>query len=776
MSGTDKPAAGRATAGRATGNRATAGRATVRVSVRQVVETTLHESDLCVGQDAMRRMREGALAHRARQAQGEARERDYRSETALSADYEGETVRLHVTGRADALLKRADGVTVVEEIKLGEPGAPLHPAHRAQAAMYGHMLCLREGLPGVCLRVLYVDARGERAAQYEEDAPAPALAAEFDALCAPVAAWEGARLARCTVRDGTLETLPFPFAEYRAGQRRFAANVFVALRERKRLFAQAPTGIGKTMAALYPALRAMGEGHCARAVFLTARTTGRASALSAMRRLSQAGASVMTVEIAAKDKVCPQSVRDCRPEHCPMAQGFYDRLPAALAQALGAGVWDRAAVAALAAEHSVCPFELSLELAMLADVVVCDYNYVFDPMVALERLLEGGAALLVDEAHQLAPRVRDAYSAVLDMDALTALRRETGRALGRRGALYRALTEAIRALREAARAEDFETLAQPPEPLRAAMEGVREAAGEALSQGGGRSAMDAFALAQAYLLAAGRFDERYALLCGGGEKHARVELALLCADREILAATKRARGTVYFSATLAPFDAARRMLGSEEGDACLLLPSPFDPAQLDARIAPIDIRYASREQTAPQVAAEIARHLAQHPGHTIVFFPSYAYLSRIAALLEEAELPLLRERRGMTEDEKNALLGAFEQGAPRAVLLCVLGGAFSEGIDLPGDRLKNVIVVSTGMPQPDARLRAMQAYYDGIGEDGFFLCMTLPGMIRVIQAAGRLIRTDADTGALLLIDSRYRAPRTRALLSGTLIGDALGIS
>ncbi|MGN0997243.1 MAG: helicase C-terminal domain-containing protein [Candidatus Ventricola sp.] len=787
MSGADKAApdnraaesratVGRATVGRATAGRATAGRATVRVSVRAVVEATLHESDLCVGQDAMRRMREGTLAHRARQAQGERQERDYRSETALAADYEGETVRLHVAGRADALLTRADGVTIVEEIKLGEADTPLSPAHRAQAAMYGHMLCVREGLAGVCLRVLYVNARGERAAQYEEDMPAPALAAEFDALCAPVAAWEGKRLARRAARDDTLGALAFPFAEYRAGQRRFAANVFVALRERKRLFAQAPTGIGKTMAALYPALRAMGEGYCARTVFLTARTTGRASALSAMRQLLEAGASVMTVEIAAKDKVCPRPVRDCRPERCPLAEGFYDRLPAALKEALAPGLWDRAATAALAQAHGICPFELSLELAMLADVVVCDYNYVFDPMVAMDRLMEGGAALLADEAHQLAPRVRDAYSAVLDMDALIVLRRETGRALGRRGALYRALTGAIRALREAARAEDFETLTQPPETLARAMTRVREAAGEALSQGGGSGAMDAFALAQAYLLAAGRFDERYALLCGGGEKHARVELALLCADREILEATKRAHGTVYFSATLAPFDAARRMLGSEEGDACLLLPSPFDPAQLDARIAPIDIRYASREQTAPQVAAEIARQLARHAGHTIVFFPSYAYLARIAALLEEAELPLLRERRGMTEDEKSALLGAFEPGAQRAVLLAVLGGAFSEGIDLPGDRLRSVIVVSTGMPQPDARLRAMQAYYDGIGEDGFFLCMTLPGMIHVIQAAGRLIRTDADTGALLLIDSRYRAPRTRSLLAGTLIGDALGIS
>jgi len=219
------------------------------------------------------------------------------------------------------------------------------------------------------------------------------------------------------------------------------------------------------------------------------------------------------------------------------------------------------------------------------------------------------------------------------------------------------------------------------------------------------------------------------------------------------------------------------MLGSEDGDACLFLPSPFDSSQLRARIAPIDIRYQSREKTAPQVAEAIHAHIRENGGNTIVFFPSYAYMSRIGEILlgMEDTPDLIREARGMTEEEKNAILAAFD-GGERVILLAVLGGAFSEGVDLPGDRLKNVIVVSTGLPQPDEKLKAMQAYYDAMGEDGFYLCMTLPGMIRVIQAAGRLIRTHTDTGTLLLIDSRYRYSAVRALLGGTLAGDALGIT
>ena len=747
-------------------------RETIRMSVRAVVETTLHESDLTPASASARRMQEGAAAHRARQSS--ALEKAYRKEVALCADYQAEALLLHVTGRADGIYEDSDGLTVIEEIKLAKENPSLIPAHRAQAAMYGHMLAGQEGLEQVRLRVLYVDVHGGELAVYEETQSAQALHAEFDFLCAAAAAWEAKKLARRAARDQSLSGLPFPFDSYRKGQRTFAANVYIALREKKRLFAQAPTGIGKTMAALYPVLHAIGEGKCQRAVFLAARTTGRRSALHAMALMEKANA--MTTEITAKDKICPMGRRDCRPEVCPMARGFYDRLPAALEEGLTLRMLDRDAVTQLARRHQVCPFELSLELAMLSDVIVCDYNYVFDPLVAMDRLLlsPGGACLLVDEAHQLAPRVRDAYSAEVSLDTMRELRRETGRQLGRKGGLYRALTGTIHAMKEAAAQEGFDALSVPPEFLFKSMERVREQAAEQLALGAGAVAADSFSLANAYLFAAGRFDERYALLTSGGEKHARIELALLSAAQEILSVTKAARGVVYFSATLAPFDFTKTMLGSEEGDACLLLPSPFDPAQLEARIAPIDIRYQSREKTAPQVAGAIYDHLRQHGGHTIVFFPSYAYMARIGEILlgMDNAPELIREKRGMTEEEKNAVLSLFE-GKERVILLAVLGGAFSEGIDLPGDRLKNVIIVSTGLPQPDEKIKAMQAYYDAQGHDGFYLCMTLPGMIRVIQAAGRLIRTDGDAGTLLLIDSRFRYSGIRALMSGTLAGEAL---
>ena len=744
----------------------------LRLSVRAVVETTYHESDLSPA--GLSRLREGTAAHRARQTAGE-RDAAWHSEVPLEAAYtEGEWT-LRVSGRADAVI--AGEVPTVEEIKLGAQGAQLSPAHRAQAALYGHMLCERDGTSSVRLRVLYADPGGTPVAVYEETAGRAALAAEFCTLCAAALRWERSKQERRRIRDASLQEAPFPYDGWRDGQRRFAAGVWRAVRERRRLFAQAPTGIGKTMAALWPALHALAEGEASLAVFLTARNTGRQTAMEAARLLSRSGARLLACEIAAKDKVCPMEQRDCRPEVCPRARGYYDRLPEALEEALEGGIFGTEEIAALAGRLSLCPFELSLAVAGIADLVVCDYNYVYDPAVSVDSLLRapGGAILLVDEAHQLPPRVRDAYSAALEADGLRALRRSQREAAGRKNRLYAALTGALKALSDAAGEADFGADGyRAPEALDRAAEEIAEAAAEALAAGEGGAAADAYSLAAAWNAARSRYDGRWTTIASGGARHARVALRLLDASPEILAVSRAAHGCAYFSATLSPASAQRRLLGALEGDLVLNLPSPFSQEQLDARIAPIDVRYAAREANAPRVAQAILDFLLEERGNALVFFPSYAYLATVAPLLEgEERRRFLRERRGMDETEKRELLEALSATEKGTVLLCVLGGAFSEAVDLPGERLTAVAVVSTGIPTPDAENAAQRRYYDQLGEDGWFLTMVLPGITRVIQAAGRLIRTGEDRGRLLLVDARYEQPQTRRLLEGTLIGDAL---
>ena len=759
-------------------------RPVVRISVRGVVETTLHEHDLNPAAGQAMRMREGVAAHTARQAAAGAADSSWRSEVSLSADYEADGFTLRVTGRADGLMAQADGTPVIEEIKLGGPGEPLQEAHLAQAQMYGHMLARAEGYGRVRLRVLYADAQGTPQAVYEQTYSVETLAGRFGELCMPVAALVGARLQRQDRRDSSLEALAFPYPAWRSGQRAFSAGIWRAIRERGRLFAQAPTGIGKTIGALWPALHALPRGYAARVLFLTARNTGRAAAMDALTRMEAAGAWLTACEIVAKDKACPMDRRDCRPEACPYAEGYYDRLPGAMAEALSparvTGVLTAGRLHELAERYRLCPFELSLAAAQEADCVVCDYNYVYDPFVSIDALLHGpgGAVLLVDEAHQLAPRVRDAYSAELDSGAIRTLRRECGLQEGRKSPLYRALTAVLRALEAEQEAAGFsEEGYRPGDGLCDAAETLTREAAQALSEGAGRPAADAFALGRAWMLAAERLDGRWAVFAGGGAKSAYVRLCLLDVAQETLALSQKAHGTAYFSATFSPQEAMRRILGGTQEDILLQLPSPFDPEQLSVRVAPIDVRYAAREATAGQVASEVVNHLLEGRENAMAFFPSYAYLQRVAPLIEDGlagRMAVLQERRGMTEAEKKSMLLALVQGAnPGTALLCVLGGAFSEAVDLPGDRLGCAVVVTTGMPQPDERIEALRRSYDAQGEDGWFLTMTLPGMIRVIQAAGRLIRTPEDRGRLLLIDSRYTQPRIRALLRGTLIGMVL---
>ncbi|MBQ8092920.1 MAG: hypothetical protein IJ242_05020 [Clostridia bacterium] len=770
----------------------------VRLSVRAVVETTLFEPDLLPAAGIMERMRQGTQAHLARQEAGRKAEASYEAEVPLEAKYETDELCLRITGRADALFLDGD-LQVIEELKLGTVENPLNPAHMAQAEIYGYMLCESRNLSQVRLMVRYVDTDGQVLKDYSEDKCSAELKTRFDSLCRPAADIAVRRLQRQTARNLSIETLRFPFPTYRAGQKAFSTAVYAAVRDRKRLFIQAPTGIGKTMAAVYPVVHALRQDKCAAILFLTARGTGRRAAVEAAVRLTEAGTLLYVVEITAKAKACPYETQDCRPDICSRAAGFYTRLPSALAEAEQGGIWDAASISALAQKHVLCPFELSLEMAKQADLIICDYNYAYDPAVSIDELLSrrGGAALLVDEAHRLCDRVRDDYSVWLRLPEIKELRRVLGKLSGRKSALYMALTRVIDAVRQVDAGQMTSGIADrqsafvlqenkedsgashPWDGVSLAMEGLLEAAAKALQNGRSAETADALGLAMDWLSAAKRYSDRYAFLTEGTGEQKEIGLYLMDPAPEIFEVSRRARGAVYFSATLAPLDGTMRLLGSEPGDLRLVLPSPFSPESLSVDILPLDVRYQARERNAGRLAQALESFLDAHPGNTMVFFPSYAFMEMTVEYLPSRTIisgrQLLFEVRSMSEQDRAAFLDRFVHSDDTGVvLLCVLGGSFAEGIDLPGSQLQNVAIISTGLPTADARIRVMQNYYRTRGEDGFFYTMTLPGMIRVIQAAGRLIRTETDTGSLLLIDSRYNDRTIRALLDATLIGAALG--
>lgn len=723
-----------------------------RVSVRTMVEFSLRGEDLVMSSDT-RRMLEGTLAHQARQRAAQIEMTDYESEVSLSLDIETDGFPLRVQGRADGLFTR-DGTLVIEEIKHSfDVRESAEEAHIAQCACYAHMLCVQRELENAILRVLYVSREGESLCVFEQMHTAQDLREIFDRYALPYARFAAQEHAHRHRRDASLAAMNFPYGAYRAGQREMSKNVYVAIRDRRRLLAQAPTGTGKTAAVLFPALKALGEGKTARVVYLTARTTGRALAMNTLRALN---AALRCVEITAKDKICPLEQRRCSSEHCPYARGFFLRLDAAIDDALSRKEpLTRAQIEAIAQTHCVCPFEFSLILAQMADVIVCDYNYVFDPFVKLNFLSAGAhMTVLCDEAHNLPDRVRDMLSAQLSATQLREWRRAWGVSRGRKTPMYTAMTALIKAL-------TFSDDTQPPalSALLPLVHALSDACTQALSLSQGEAG-EIFLCARAFCFAAERFDETYALLWDGGEKSRRIRLLALESGAHIAQTTQRLRGCVFFSATLSPLRAFRTLLGAQEEDAALSLPSPFPPENLCLMRLSLNTRYAAREQTAREIAFSLAAMCRAHAGHYLFLFPSYAYLRMVREHFEAClpQAQVLCERAGMDEAERTQILARFEAVSPPDEILAgfgVMGGNFSEGVDLPGEKLCGVAVIGVGLPMLCAERDALRDYYAAHDEDGFHLAYRVPGMIRVLQSAGRVIRSALDRGAVLLIDERF---------------------
>ena len=751
-------------------------KAAARASVHAVVEYALRAGDLAPGASA-ERLLEGVRGHKSLQS---VQEEGVRNEVPLRFCAEGAAVRLTVFGRAD----RVHGLRRVEEIKTTLEGAPAEaaPLHWAQAECYAHMLCQAEDLPSLEVCVTYLSLADGEITRFVRTHTREALAEKFEGYVRPYLAWLDGLTRRRAALAAEMRALTFPFPAYRAGQRELAQEIYLAIRDKRMVLAQAPTGTGKTMAALFPALKGIGEGLVERIFYLTARTTARGAAVDALRLLPQG--SLRTIVLYAREVLCPQAAGsapqaesaprapDCAPEVCPRARGYFDRLPAALRAARGiAGPLDREGLLRLAEEFCLCPFELSLDIALECDVVVCDYNYLFDPRVRLQRFAAGGRrgqVLLLDEAHNLPDRGRAMYSARLSAREIDAVRASIPRAQ-RRGALYPALKALLRALEEAFGAGDVPR-AEPD--LREELLSACEAALCALRQDpaapGGAPRRLALDLA-AFLYQAAHFGPDYFLLFEGG-KTSRV-LTLFCADAsgEMGKVLRRSRAAILFSATLTPLPFYRALCGAAAGSPCVRLCSPFPPENLLVLHLPVNTRYRARERTLPQVAAAIAALvLSREKGNFIAFFPSHAYLRSALPLLAERlgeEAALLPQAEDMDEAARREFLAQFSpEPQGRLLALCAMGGIFAEGVDLPAERLCGAAVVGVGLPQVGLERETLRARYDAVYGDGYAFAYVYPGIGRVLQAAGRVIRTETDRGALLLLDDRYGAAGYRGLL------------
>jgi len=725
----------------------------LRVSVRALVGYSVFQPDILPF--SFQAMEMGRLGHLAWQGESAGQ-----AETALvwEGSVEGQPVR--VSGRMD-LYEPAAAPPLIEEIKLAPsevPQSPL-PEHLLQAACYGHMLCEREGIDQVRLRVSYVTQMGELRAQFEEDWARQRLRASFFELLLPWVAWQKRLLAHLAARDASIAGLPFPYPAYRPGQREMATQVYTAIQRRQRLFAEMPTGTGKSAAVLFPALKALGQGLSRQVFCLTARGTQRIAMDKELRRMLADGLVIHALTLNARESLCPLDSPRCHPGHCERAGGHYLRQPAALQEALGHAIWDGERVLALSNRHQLCPFEFSLALCELADVVICDYNYAFDPQVRLSRVFDTTkrVTLLVDEAHNLPDRARDMLSGSLTHQRLTAFRREAGRLHGRAAPLYKAATALLRLL-------EAEDLLEEPERLLLAVQALVAQVGASFTPGGLHLLRDLVSLASA-LQRAREAGEDYAIYHLPG-KQAQLHVLNLNPAPHLQAVTRGLSGCVFYSATLQPLGAMRALLGGEREDALLSLPSPFPVDHLLTLHYALNTRYRAREASLLPAARAILALYEARPGKMIAYFPSFAYLNAVRQVLLSISprVPLNVQQGGMDEGQRLSFLADFTRDDQPLLGLCVLGGVFAEGVDLPGQALTSVAVVGVGLPQVNQLRDLYRTRMEEAMGDGFGFAYRYPGMHKVLQAAGRLIRSDTDRGVLLLLDDRYAQADYEALL------------
>lgn len=701
----------------------------------------------------------------------------YQAEYPLEAVFQWEEFAIRLGGRADGY---AADETLLEEIKTCRVERDSIPAavetvHWAQLMLYGGLLCETDSdIEAVSLRLTYYNVdSGEEWPRTERLQRAELLAFLADSI-ERMGGWLARQHAWLERRDAGVAQLPFPYGVFRDGQRDMAETVYKCIGSAGQLLLEAPTGTGKTAAVLYPALKALGTGRHDRIAFVTARTVGRRAAEDALRDMEAAGMPLKRLSLTARDSICFSPGRACHGSDCPYAAGYYDRLPQALEAAMDTPDLDRAAVELIAREHEVCPYQLASDIVPWVDLVVADMHYVYSFHAGLaaawsERGLRW--SLLLDEAHNLPTRARDMYSSALAKAELMAARKEAS------GPVRKALDACNRVFlaldKEDWLEREFDSRDAAPEDLAGVMQRFVGAVGEQLA------ATPTFLQSRPRLLSfyfnclqfqrvLEVFDGDFRFEMTRGAKAQSLVLRLRCLDAARLLAERQAQpaAVVAFSATASPPRWLMSELGFGEGAVFRSLPSPFSPGQFRVELnTRLDTRYRARQASAPAVAAAIADWLADNPGNCIVYFSAYSYMREVLSLVEPSlgSRTLCVQQREWPESERQALLDTLRDGR-NVVAFCILGGIFGEGIDLPGEALSSVVIVGTGLPQFNRQREVLRDYYQAKLGQGFQYAYLYPGLQRVSQALGRVIRRESDTGSALLIDPRYGEPAYRELL------------
>ena len=796
----------------------------VKISIRNLVEFVLRSGDLDSRFTGLSRMTDGIKLHQKLQkAGGEA----YKKEVSLSFCIETEGFELILEGRADGIIIEEDRI-IIDEIKttaasLENIEESSNILHWAQAMCYAYIYSHNNSIEAIIVQLTYCQLDTEEIKRFRREFSFNELEDFINDIVNRYLKWAKLSHQWDLIRDASIKQLEFPFPCYRRGQRELAVAAYKTITAGKKLYVQAPTGIGKTISTLFPAVKSIGEGHTSKIFYLTAKTITRQVAQEAAELMRDRGLKLKSITLTAKEKICFMEEAKCNPEYCQYAKGHFDRVNEA--------IWDvlvfedslaRELIEQYAKKHCVCPFEFALDLSLFADLIICDYNYLFDPRVYLKRFfLSGGDyAFLIDEAHNLVDRAREMFSAQLSKSDFLELKKQLKDDFPKYSKQVGKINSYMLELKKSCIESGYKTSPELPEQMIRHLHLLSVHTEEWLKHNAEskyqEQVLKMYFEVSNFLKIAEFFDERYMtyIEVGGSE----VRLKLFCLDPSYLIseALKRGNSAIFYSATMTPLQYFKDILGGAEEDYTMSLFSPFDSNKLCLMVADnISTRYRDREESYDSVAELIETTVKQRKGNYLVFFPSYKYMTEVynrfvarviiqsdngaidiadrvqldkttnclqnvypqtdsiqqgnlmcqpeidtiiqqGNLMCQTGIDIIIQQSSMTEQEREDFLKKFQADNDKTlVAFAVLGGLFGEGIDLKGERLIGSIIVGVGLPQVSNELDIILKYFNDLDGTGFQKAYMFPGMNKVLQAAGRVIRQESDVGMVLLIDERF---------------------
>lgn len=741
----------------------------VKISVKNLVEFILSSGNIDNRFTAIDRAMEGAKIHRCLQKEGG---EGYKAEVSLGNKTLLHTIWYLVEGRADGIIEQKDKTVIIDEIKTTtvpyeQITEDFNIAHWAQAKCYGYFYCLKAQLDFILIQLTYFQVDIQKIKRFQIKMTVEELKIFYEDLLLQYEKWALHQINWITKRNETIRNLNFPFPSYRKGQRQMAAFVYRTIQNGGKFFCQAPTGIGKTVSTLFPAIKALEKGYSQKIFYLTAKTITRQVAYDTIKDMEIQGLKLKTIVLTAKDKVCFLEERNCNPEVCPYAKNYFDKIKEALYDMLqNCDLFTRESMEFYGKKYMICPFEAALDLSLWCDVIIGDYNYLFDPVVNLKRFFsdkKGDSIFLIDEAHNLVNRAREMYSASLNKSHLFQLKKSLGK---EEKILYQSLgkinTELIK-IKKLCNKKGELVQKQSFEELNRLLSDFSTDCAKWLEEHKQSSKVEeiltVYFEVNFYRKIAEFYDDRYVTVAFSSKKEFIVRQLCLDASLPLAESMKKGRATILFSATLSPLNYFGEVLGGEETDKKAAFYSPFLEENRKLIIAgTVDVRYYARQKSIPVISRLIFEMAKGKKGNYMVFFPSYQYMNEVYEYfkIQHTSIHTIIQMGNEKEEEREQFLNCFAVEQKETLVgFCVLGGIYAEGIDLKGDRLIGTMIVGVGLPQLSTEQNIIKEYYDSKNGMGYEFSYQFPGMNKVLQAGGRVIRGEQEKGVIILVDNRY---------------------